>query len=88
MHTVTLSALLMLMSTAVIPATAHAGDTTRCSTREDVQAKRLITTCNDGSRSVSRYDVQAQRWYTDIVRAPESDKALRGWRVPGKAPQR
>jgi hypothetical protein len=52
MHTVNLAALLMLMNTAVIPATAHTSDTTRCSTQEDTQAKRLI----DDSRAVSRYD--------------------------------
>jgi hypothetical protein len=62
-------------------------DTTHCTTREDAEAKRLITTCTDGSRAVSRYDAQAQRWYTDIVREPKGDKTPKGWPTPGKAPR-
>jgi hypothetical protein len=73
-----------LMLALVTPALA---DTTHCTTREDAQAQRLITTCTDGSRAVSRYDAQAQRWYTDVIRKPQGDKAPRGWPMPGKPTQ-
>ncbi len=65
----------------------YASDTTRCTTWEDAQAQRSVTTRTDGSRAVTKYDAQAQPWRTDIVRAPKGDKAPRGWSTPGKAPR-
>jgi hypothetical protein len=41
--------------------------TVGCTTREDPQFKRLVTTCNDASRAVTRYDEQFKRWRTDII---------------------
>jgi hypothetical protein len=50
-----------------IPISALAGDPVHCTTREDCQFKRLMTECTDGTRAMSRYDAQFQRWRTDII---------------------
>jgi hypothetical protein len=63
------------------------GDTTHCTTREDRALHRWVTECSDGSRSVTRYDDQLKRFYTDVVTPPKSDKPPHGWPVPGKAPR-
>jgi hypothetical protein len=52
---------LNVMSPA-IAGTAHGA------TREDPQFKRLVTTCNDGSRTVTHDDEPFKRWRTDIVK--------------------
>jgi hypothetical protein len=64
-----------------IPISAHAGDTTHCKTREDCQFRRLITTCNDESQAVSRYDEQFKTWRTDITKRGPGEKP-RGWDCP------
>jgi hypothetical protein len=64
-----------------IPISALAGDHVPCTTREDRQFKRLITTCTDGSRAVSRYDAQLKRWRTDVTTRGPGEK-LRQWPNP------
>jgi hypothetical protein len=65
-----------------IPLSALAGDPVRCTTREDRQMKRLMTTCSDGCRAVSRYDEQFKRWRTEIIKQGPGEKP-RGWdRLP------
>jgi hypothetical protein len=64
-----------------IPISALAGDPVRGTTREDRQFKRLLTTCNDGSRAVSRYDEQFERWRTEITKQGLGEKC-RGWDRP------
>jgi len=70
-----------LLLLLVTPALA---DTARCTTREDAQAQRWVTTCTDGSRAVTKYDAPAQRWRTDAIRKRQGDKSLQGSPMPGK----
>jgi hypothetical protein len=44
-----------------------------CSTRYDEQAKRWLTRCSDGSRSVTTYDDQTKRFYTKEIVPPAKD---------------
>jgi hypothetical protein len=46
-----------------------------------------MTTCTDGSRAITRYDHDYQRWRTDVNTPPKGDKTPRGWPTPGKAPR-
>jgi hypothetical protein len=63
---------------AWLVSTAGAGDRVQCTTREDAQFQRLVTTCTDGSWAVSRYDEQFKAWRTDVVQpgkaAAEAEK--------------
>jgi hypothetical protein len=70
---------LALTAVVGIPATALAGDPLRCTTREDRQMKRLITTSAEGARAITKYDEQFKTWRTNIIRAPRGDKSPRGW---------
>jgi hypothetical protein len=55
MRTLILAGLMIVSSLPEISRTvAHAGDTIRCITKEDAEFRRLITTCSDGSRAISR----------------------------------
>jgi hypothetical protein len=58
--------------------------TTHCTMWEDEQAQRLVTTRTGGSRAVTTYDAQAQRWRTDIVRAPQGALLPRGGPRPSR----
>jgi hypothetical protein len=82
MHPLILAAVFIL-----VLASLALTDTTHCTTREDAQAQRWVTTCMHGSRVATTYDAQAQRWRTDIMRAPKGDKVPGGWPVPGKLPR-
>ena len=44
--------------------------TVHCTTRQDPQSKRLVTTCRDGNRAVTRDDEALQRWNTPSTPAP------------------
>jgi hypothetical protein len=44
--------------------------TVHCTTRQDPQFKRLVTTRSDGNRAVTRDDEELQRWNTQITPAP------------------
>jgi len=69
--------------------TAGAGDRVQCTTREDPQFQRLVTTCTDGSRAVSRYDEQFKTWRTTITPAPGTERGHEHDRTPGReAPRR
>lgn len=57
-----------------IPISALAGDPVHCTTREDRQFRRWVTTCTDGSRAVSKWDEQFQRWRTDITKPAPGEK--------------
>ena len=57
--------------------------TVYCTTREDQAFKRLVTTCSDGSRAVTRYDRQFDRWRTEIVKPGKAGEA-----AAKKAPRR
>jgi hypothetical protein len=83
MHMVMLLALLTLA-----PLMAHAGETARCTTREDPAFKRWVTECSDGARAISRWDAGLRRYRTDITKVPQDDTPPRGWPRPGKAPRR
>jgi hypothetical protein len=53
--------------------TSLAGTVT-CHTYHDEALQRLVTTCSDGSRSVSRYDEELQRWNTQVTPAPGTSR--------------
>jgi hypothetical protein len=57
--------------------------TVHCTTREDPQFKRLVTTCNDGSRAVTHDDEPFKRWRTAIVKLGKAGEA-----AAKKAPHR
>jgi hypothetical protein len=61
--------------------------TVQCTTREDTEPKRWVTTCTDGARAITRYDEELQRWNTQIITPPKGDKPPPGWPVPGKLPR-
>jgi hypothetical protein len=77
---------MILITLLLLAPIAHAGDPTRCTTREDPAFKRWVTECRDGARAITKWDAELQRWQTDVTNAPQADKAPRGG--PGKAPQR
>jgi hypothetical protein len=52
--------------------TSLAGTVT-CHTYHDEALQRLVTTCSDGSRAVTRYDEELQRWQTQIFPGPRNN---------------
>jgi hypothetical protein len=64
-----------------------AGDTVRCTTREEIELNRLVTECRDGSRAITRYDEALKQWDMQVITPPKTDKPPRGWSVPGKPPR-
>jgi hypothetical protein len=62
-------------------------DTARCRTCYDEAFKRWLTECTDGSRAITKYDAPLNRYRTDVMTPPQSDKALRGWPMPAKPPR-
>jgi hypothetical protein len=77
-----LSVLLTLLLWLGVISPAMAG-TVHCTTREDPQFKRLVTTCTDGSRAVTRYDEQFKRWRTEVITPGAAEKEMQkktgGW---------
>ena len=70
-------------------ASASLAGTVHCTTREDPAFNRLVTECSDGSRAVTRYDEQFNKWRTEITLAPGTDRGRRDSRTPGRdAPTR
>jgi len=46
-----------------------------CTTREDHAFNRLMITCTDGSKAVTRYDPAFKRWVTTVTRPGEASTA-------------
>src|SRR2546425_10285243 len=47
---------------------------------------RIVTTCTDGARAITRYDDELKRWNTEVITSPKGDKPPAGWPIPGKPP--
>lgn len=58
-----------------------------CTSWEDRELKRLVSTCTDGARAITRYDEEVKRWHTEMIRPPKDDNAPAGWPVPGQPPR-
>ena len=52
-------------------------DSVHRTTREDPQFKRLVTTCTDGSRAVTRYDHQFKRWRTEVITPGAAEQEMK-----------
>jgi hypothetical protein len=50
----------------------------RCTAREELVLKRLITTSSHGTRPIGRDDGELKRWHSCITPAPRKDS---GWRA-------
>ena len=50
----------------------------RCTAREELVLKRLITTSSHGTRPIGRDDGELKRWHSCITLAPRKDS---GWRA-------
>ncbi len=57
--------------------------TVACHTYNDAELKRLVTICSDGSRAVTRYDAELQRWNTQVI-TPQDRQAPAGLAGPRK----
>jgi hypothetical protein len=79
--------LAMALGILILASSALAGEVT-CHTSNDMELNRLVTTCSDGSRSVTQYDRDLDRWDTQIITPPKkTNKPPAGWPAPGKSPR-
>jgi hypothetical protein len=56
--------------------------TVMCTSWEDRELKRIVTTCTDGARAITRYDEDLKRWTTEIITPAQGEKPPTGVTIP------
>ena len=72
-----MKSILAVLGLLLMLATWASAEQKTCTTTYDEQAKRWLTRCSDGSRSVTTYDEQARRFYTKEVVPSRDEKSKR-----------
>jgi hypothetical protein len=79
----------MVVALGLALASTSLAGTVTCHTYNDEALQRLVTTCSDGSRAVTRDDEAWQRWNTQITPAPGTHRGRHDRHTPGRdAPTR